>query len=162
MAWFQDLEPCTYFGDEYADDLSAVGWLARGKPYASGEVPDEFFFKLGRLLKRPWAPIIFCGSHSCEFCRFTGGVGTRVTTPRWSDVYVPARSCVNLFVPGNGTIYVSPESIAHYVDAHEYRPPDEYIAAVLECPRMSSKEYFGAIRANGGRFGRAMTKVTVT
>jgi hypothetical protein len=29
-------------------------------------------------------------------------------------------------------IFSSPALIIHYVDAHEYRPPDEFIAAVMD------------------------------
>ena len=37
-----------------------------------------------------------------------------------------------LWLPGPGdTVFASPALIIHYVDAHEYRPPEEYIAAVM-------------------------------
>jgi len=38
MAWFEDLSPCDYFGEEFAGDLRAVGWLALGQPYPTGDV----------------------------------------------------------------------------------------------------------------------------
>jgi hypothetical protein len=37
-------------------------------------------------------------------------------------------------VPGKGNIvFAAPEMIAHYVIMHEYRPPEEFIEAVLAC-----------------------------
>jgi hypothetical protein len=32
---------------------------------------------------------------------------------------------------GNGTIYVAPNLIIHYIREHGYRPPDEFIRALL-------------------------------
>jgi hypothetical protein len=34
-------------------------------------------------------------------------------------------------VAGESTVYAAPVLIHHYVVAHDYRPPDEFIAAVL-------------------------------
>jgi hypothetical protein len=72
------------------------------------------------------------GPHFCDFCRIStvGGVA-------------------NLFIPGEGVLYVAPELIVHYVDAHEYAPPIEFQRAVLACPPMRSAAYFKAILANG-------------
>ena len=40
----------------------------------------------------------------------------------------------NLFVPGEGLIYVAPSMIAHYIDAHAYDPPAVFWEAVMKCP----------------------------
>jgi hypothetical protein len=35
-------------------------------------------------------------------------------------------------VPGSGgRIYAAPDLIYHYVEAHGYRPPDEFVEAVM-------------------------------
>jgi hypothetical protein len=40
-------------------------------------------------------------------------------------------------VPGlSGVVYVAPVLVAHYVEAHNYRPPDEFIQAVLSADGM--------------------------
>jgi hypothetical protein len=54
----------------------------------------------------------------------------------------------NLFIPGDGLLYVAPSTIIHYIDSHDYLPPIEFIDAVLRCPRMRSMEYLKAIRKN--------------
>jgi hypothetical protein len=38
-------------------------------------------------------------------------------------------------------IYVCPELITHYVNAHYYKPPEVFCDAVLACPAMGSLEY---------------------
>ncbi len=41
----------------------------------------------------------------------------------------------------DGTVYAAPDLIYHYVVAHHYRPPDEFIQAVMETPLPGSQEY---------------------
>ena len=55
----------------------------------------------------------------------------------------------NLYVPFEGGIFVSPSLIAHYIDAHDYTPPEVFQAAVLECPPMRSMAYLKAILKEG-------------
>ncbi len=38
-------------------------------------------------------------------------------------------------------VYVAPELIVHYIEAHGYRPPDEFIQAVLRCPPQDSPAF---------------------
>jgi hypothetical protein len=53
-----------------------------------------------------------------------------------------------------------PQMVAHYVEGHGYRPPEEFVQAVLACPAQGSPEYASAIaHANrplqpDGRVGR--------
>jgi hypothetical protein len=51
----------------------------------------------------------------------------------------------NLWVPGNDVIYVAPELILHYIQEHRYRPPDEFISAVLRCPDPKTQQYLDAL-----------------
>jgi len=133
MAWFEDLSACDYFGDEFAQFLRAVGWLERGKPYSTDSCDERVFRKLSQLCKEPWGPS-FRGLHNCDLCQFEGDSGYR-----------------NLFVPGGEFIFVCPELIVHYINAHGYCPPTRFCDAVLSCPRMRSIEYHKALLASGGR-----------
>jgi hypothetical protein len=56
-------------------------------------------------------------------------------------------------VPGSGVTYVAPEGIIHYVERHDYRPPDEFCAALLASPAVDSPEYFAALKATGCHLG---------
>lgn len=149
MAHFEDLSPCPYFSGFHVDILRAIGWLEAGHEYVRGDVSREFFEKLCELLQRPWTPYVFCGYHGCGFCRFTHGIASTRFHRDGNTIRIPGLSCLNLFVPGDGVVYVSPELIAHYVDSHGYKPPEEYVQAVLECPCMWSAEYFDALQACG-------------
>jgi hypothetical protein len=133
MTHFVDLEPCTYFGYESAD-LLAVGWLTAAEPYTTGNSDPNFFEVLSDKAKSPWMPCFFMGFHGCELCQFQ-----------------PARGAANIFFPHRGKIYVAPDLIVHYIAAHHYLPPDDFVEAVMACPDMKSMEYKKAILKSGGK-----------
>jgi hypothetical protein len=124
--------------------LIAVGWLARGQSYDRGPLPEAFVAKLLDLLENPWEPYATAGFHRCDFCRISGGPAQLQSGSRSISLGVR-----NLYVPGDGKLFVSPSLIAHYMDAHEYCPPQSYQHAVLKCPPMRSMDYLRAIRENG-------------
>ncbi|HEX5105483.1 MAG TPA: hypothetical protein VFV87_16810 [Pirellulaceae bacterium] len=129
MTWYQDLAPCDYFGPEATDSLRAVGWLAKEQDFPIGRVKLAVFRRLQELLRDPWQPGTFRGFHDCELCSYEA----------------EGRGWKNLFVPGDGVLYVTPDSILHYMNAHGYRPPDEFCNAVLACPHMGTQEYRRAL-----------------
>lgn len=125
------------------DDLSplgtnarfvAVGWLARGDQHPTGPVAPGVFAKLEALLTEPWQPAVAGGSHPCDLCVFRA--------EKWG--------VNNVFVPGDGRVYVAPELILHYMNAHQYQPPPEFCEAVLSCPSMRSVAYRRALLRAGG------------
>ena len=140
MTYFEDLSRCTYFSGH--PELIAIGWLDDKHPYQRGRAIERSVFDaLGALLKDPWQPFAMAGVHNCAFCRFSGGCG--VVDVGFSKVYVGA---TNIFVPFGTAVFVAPSLVLHYIDAHEYEPPDVFVKAVLECPRMRSTEYMALVR----------------
>ena len=135
MTYYKDLSICTYFDDYFKiKNLKAVGWLSKGHPYSKGEVPVRIFLKIQALLEDAWQPSGgFEGWHECELCEEPQN-----------------ESIKNLFIPGENLIYVSPEGILHYIELHSYKPPEEYMSAVKNCPRMNSPEYFESLKEIGG------------
>ena len=129
MAYFPDLTPYRY----HRDDPGAlhVGWLDGSMPYVKGETSPEFHAALLALLERPMN--FFRGWHSCNLC----GPGTTIE----GGYLVRDRN-------GNGEIRVrregpwlaAPKLIHHYVTAHDYKPPDEFIAAVLDPVEIGTDE----------------------
>lgn len=135
MAHFEDLSPCDYFGECSSSVLRAIGWLEREYPFTVGRIDEAVFRKLESLLADPWQPCAAAGLHDCDLCLFEPErMGTK-----------------NLFVPGDHVIFVCPELLIHYINAHGYQPPDVFCQAVLECPVMRSIEYHKKLLASGGR-----------
>lgn len=114
MSYFADLTPYTYFHpEEELPGTVNIGWLDLGYPFPTGETSEAFRDKLGRLCQRRVKQTR--GLHPCYFCH---GVDR-------------SASSSEMRVSGNGKVYAAPSLVHHYVVAHAYRPPDEFIAAVL-------------------------------
>ena len=147
MACYPDLSPWPEFGEEAARKLIAVAWLGTEAPYTRGPVDEVFVDRLFDLLRDPWQAIHGCWwEYRCEFCRLSGGPGS----VRCGDREVSSGG-THLFVPGDAALYVAPAMIAHFIDAHEYLPPEEFRQAVLRCPPMRSVRYLRALLQNGPR-----------
>lgn len=120
--------------DQSLAPLKAVGWLDRGHEYPTGSIDPAFIGRLKELLASPFQPFAAFGLHECTLCQFDGPKGS-----------------ANLYVPGDGVVFVMPELALHFMAAHHYRPPGAFQAAVMACPPMQSMAYKRALLANGGR-----------
>jgi len=146
MTWYPDLGPIDYFPVSDPSSLRAVGWLDSEHPFDTGPTPKEDFERLCELLVDPWYPRWAPGAyHRCDLCAYTGGPSTVLF--RGHTIRI---GLVNLFVPAGSTIYAAPSLILHYIDAHHYRPPDEFLGAAQACPPMRSTDYERALLAAGG------------
>lgn len=123
MTFFEDQSPYTYFPTERRETLN-VGWLEKGHPYPVGETSQEFRDKLallcrrGDVLRRGQLLVtrISCGFHYCDFC----DLGEQ--SPKCSK---------EMRVRDGRRAYAAPALVHHYVVVHGYRPPPDFIAAVL-------------------------------
>jgi hypothetical protein len=114
MSFFEDLTPYSYFHPEQElPNTVNIGWLDRSKPFPSGTTSEEFQVKLGKLCQRRVKQTR--GIHRCDFCKGRNR----------------PMSSSEMRVAGVGNVYAAPSLVHHYVVAHNYRPPDEFIAAVL-------------------------------
>jgi hypothetical protein len=113
--------------------VRAIGWLEQEQPFPIAETPFEFHRRLAGFA-RDWSissrachwPVC-AGPHVCSLCGAVQGYG-------------------EFAVPGDGVMYVAPYLISHYVEAHGYCPPSEFIEAVVRCPPFESAEYSEAVR----------------
>ncbi|MCB9854969.1 MAG: hypothetical protein H6818_04720 [Phycisphaerales bacterium] len=133
MTHQSDSSPCTALPIPPHDRIISIGWLDADHPFETGKIDRRVFDQLIELLKSPWQPFVFMGIHECSLCQFTG----------------EAKGKSNLFVPANNRIYVAPELIAHYINAHHYKPTDEFCDAILSCPPMRSQQYRAALSKTG-------------
>ena len=136
--WYEDLTECDYFGKEHVKVLSAIGWLKSKKDFPTGNIPKTIYEKLCELNKNPWSFAVFMGFHECDLCKF-------------QFEFQGEKGSTNLFIPHNRKIYACPELITHYINAHFYCPPREFLGAVFACPPMRSMEYHKKMLENGGR-----------
>ena len=86
-----------------------VGWLGHSAVRV-GQVDDDIVQRLVQFCEAP--VLLTYGSHRCGLCgRFDGS----------GEVWIP---------DDNGRVYASPAMLAHYVEAHRYLPPPEFLRAV--------------------------------
>lgn len=117
-------------------EVRSVGWLGkcdgiRGffgarHPFTVGQVDATFLSKLRDNVQNAVQVVLHpAGFHTCEFCK---------------DQKVPGLR--NVWIPTRTFRYVAPEMVTHYVEAHHYRPPQEFIDAVKSCPPQGSAEFW--------------------
>lgn len=127
MSYHADLGTACPMG--YGPDIRAIGWLSHDHPYPQGTVSTEFLAQLRSHVQDPWQPFLALGGHFCELCATN-----------------PFVSGANLWIPGRQVIYIAPAMIAHYIEAHEYTPPDEFIDAVMHCPPQKSAPFMDLMK----------------
>lgn len=142
----QDLDPylgCTADAQLGIDPL-AVGWLHRGQPFDTGPTPPQL---LDHLLTFCLDQHTVCApphSRPCPLCGerpdplYIEGEGPNTGTVHFGIAQIR--------VIGEDDIYAAPTLIHHYIAAHQYRPPDVFIRAILHGPQPASPEHRTLIR----------------
>lgn len=116
MTFFEDLTAYTYLHpEEERPGTVNIGWLARRHPFPTGKTSAAFRARLRQICQRVVKRTR--GFHSCDFCKGR----------------VKPHSSAEIRVEGDGRVYAAPELVYHYVVAHAYKPPEEFIAALLAC-----------------------------
>lgn len=130
MPYFPDLSPYSYL-PRYGctlTDVRNVGWLDPDYPFPTGPVPEGTIERLLALAEfhkvQPTR-----GFHICRFCP-----ASKIAQPfrmcQGRKVWLgTAEICV---VSNSGKAYAAPTLFIHYVEAHHYRPPDEFLKALFE------------------------------
>lgn len=109
--------------------MRAVGWLSNTHPFTTGSVPESFLTALHEHIQDAWQPVVAAGFHECELCPIN-----------------PAMNGNNLWIPGVTVLYLAPGMIEHYIQDHQYQPPQEFINAVLSCPSQGTPEFLQAMQ----------------
>ncbi len=139
MTYFPDLTPYVYDRVNYGFALPVlnVGWLDISAPYSADVTSSEFQEKLLDFCVYEHTAQHRMGYHRCQYCDnplrpivVQHNSGKQVTLGNGE-----------IRVIGKSAIYAAPTLIFHYVTIHNYRPPDEFIEAVLNGPRPDSEEH---------------------
>lgn len=154
--YFKDLTTYEYRSKE--DSLN-IGWLDKDHLFEQGDVPDAFIEKLWKYLRYP---VRVCrGFHVCDLCENPErGVPIAEFKGKRREVgYYEIR------VWGKaGSVYAAPSLIFHYILQHGYKPPQEFIDAVMESEEADSDEYYKKVLeySNGDDFWLARDRTMVS
>ena len=110
-------------------DLQVIVFIQRGP------VPPGFIDRLKVLIQHHHAQTR--GFHVCQFCTDLPAAlspGEAFHPKLYDECLADGRlSSAEIRVRGeDGRWYAAPRMIAHYVEAHGYRPPEEFIRAVIK------------------------------
>lgn len=129
MTYFKDGTPYRYLA-EFEDGSVNIGWLDTAEPYAQGEVPAEFTERLVELSRKPVN--LTRGWHFCNLCPKPPEPMPQPITVKSPEGDFPVGHGEIRVEGRNGVRYAAPDMIAHYVLEHGYRPPEEFIEAVVQ------------------------------
>jgi hypothetical protein len=165
MTYIPDLAPCRYFDgirvlgiagrwvpmSALEGRLVAVGWLDLPHPVVSGSVAPAVRAQLEAfVIGQGSAFLPFRGVHTCSFCAaaLPPGLSPRDVTRRLPS---DSHSGAVIFVPtAEGTVYVVPALVLHYIDTHHYQPPATFCAAIIAAPLLGTAPYFAWLEGAGG------------
>lgn len=118
--YFADLTPYRYLSED--SSLSNVGWLDGAHPFESGATPEAFVERLAHLSVHS-REAKTRGIHICELC----------DPARAEPCYLVVGGERHLL--GTAEIHIggfaAPSLLLHYVVDHRYRPPVEFVEAVM-------------------------------
>lgn len=144
MAYFEDLTPYCYHvvDDNPGNNALNIGWLSDRDPFPKGETSRAFRDRLYEYCLDPYVVNICRGFHACELCKMTheAWYEKRMSecpeNAQWSAI-----GDGEIRVIGRAAVYAAPALVYHYVVDHQYRPPDEFIEAVLQGPPPGSEAH---------------------
>ncbi len=127
--FFQDLSSYSYCVRHPVVQVANIGWLEREQPFQTGAVDamvclllEEYYEALRANKMR--------GIHGCSLCSCESSEPS--IQVKGKRVLLGASE---LWVPGvAGRVFAAPDLIIHYLQSHSYRPPTEFITAVLSLP----------------------------
>jgi hypothetical protein len=108
--YFKDLTDYCYSRLLIQKGVKNVGWLDGTHPYTKGKFPAHLL----EFLKTIRPQRLMRGWHTCEIC---GGC----RFPNNGEIHIYGE---------DGIIYCAPAMLVHYIEDHDYLPPDEFIRAV--------------------------------
>lgn len=117
----------------------AVGFLQRKQPFESGDVNAKLVNKL----------LPFCATNirvfglpqamPCPICNEKVSIEINGKMVRLGSAEIR--------IIGDEAIYAAPDLLPHYIEAHGYQPPAEFIDAVMRGSGVNSAEYRALINA---------------
>jgi hypothetical protein len=123
VVYFKDLSPYAFLPDD-AGSLT-VGWLEAAHEFSTGPAPPGFVDRLASLAVRHVVNRTR-GWKGCPFCNESYPVEIDLEGIRYpigdAEIRVAGRC---------GVVYAAPTLIVHYVAAHGYQPPADFVNGVM-------------------------------
>lgn len=131
MTYYEDLSPYQYIPESVPDGVAAVnvGWLEACREFPQGDASEEFIACLSDIVKydrqaktRGW--------HRCHLPH----AGDEPSYPFSVEVdgqRISLGGAEVRVVSSSGLWMIAPDLVLHYVLDHFYRPPEDFLEAVI-------------------------------
>ena len=112
------------YGGAKEPNVHNIGWLDANHTFEHGTVPEEALSNLLRLSASPVNKTR--GWHTCPFCHAPPPITIRLDTRtiQMGDAEVRVTG-------GDGQVYAAPNLLYHYIEKHGYKPPEEFVEALI-------------------------------
>jgi hypothetical protein len=125
---YPDLSSYEYSDHDRTRTTVNVGWLGIGSTFETAEVDPGFRHALLAAIVHNEVNLMR-GVHDCEFCSEESPLMVSFELADRGRLFL-GNSEVHV-VGADSVVYAAPTLIVHYIDAHNYRPPQQFIDAVL-------------------------------
>jgi hypothetical protein len=143
--YFPDLTPYKYHVVEGDAPALNVGWLDAGHKFTKGTPPAGFLDRLRQVARSRVKQM-----RGFEVCPFCPELRSLLKPDNWTEQdRALFHSCLEdgrlssaeIRVTGpDGRTYAAPVMVLHYVAAHQYLPPKDFIDAVMQTVSVESNE----------------------
>lgn len=137
--YFPDLSiyPKACCEEEQGMVLVAVGWLEKGHTFPKGKLSQDDIEKLEQFCLKPMIQTL--GKRDCPLCDKRGPVKMIISTGK--ELILHGTDQLRILSTDRTKVYVVPNLIIHFVKAHGYTPPQEFIDAIQAAPLPGTRAY---------------------
>jgi hypothetical protein len=140
MAYLPDMSEYNYHPEFERPGTKAIGWLVLGHAFPSGPVDENVLDVLWEFCKISVAQTR--GLHACPWCGSNWGNEAQ----KGAESLLLGSAEIRVFSE-QIQIYAAPTLIYHRVAAHQYRPPEEFLNALLNGSQPASREYLALLES---------------
>ena len=124
--YFPDLSCYSYGLPRPLENVVNIGWLDCSQLFPTGAVPLQFKSRLYFWLELATVNRIR-GFHECNLCRASI---RQFAVLNGETVWLGA---AEMWIPSSsGRVFAAPDLLVHYVEQHAYKPPADFVEAVLD------------------------------
>jgi hypothetical protein len=150
MAYLPDLSEYNYVAEFVRPATRAIGWLEKGHDFPTAPSEEAVLRTLWKFCKTSVGHTR--GIHPCPFCRTQAGMEAK----RGDESLLLGTAEIRVFSQ-EGQVFAAPTLIYHYMADHHYRPPTEFLNALVMGPPPDSEEYFSLLRGLNLEWARTPT-----
>lgn len=144
MTHFSDLSDYTYTSSSGRILTRNVGWLDAGHDFPRSDSVEGLLTCLW-----PFCLVSVCPSRGRANCPLCGRIGV---VDRDEKRYVLGTAEIRVFDRAGQSAFAAPDLVYHYIEAHHYLPPSEFVDALQSGPQPQTEEYRGLLEKTGAHW----------